>query len=249
MRIPDFKKLLSRIAKFIGKELIAEKAIGILSCKKIEITMFGGKAAEKIYKEHSSPHKKIPFVGAKTLGVALANIPEKPDETFKGKRFREARRKRNRARQEGFRCEKIPSIKYIDDIYAIHTSTSVRQNRPIGSNLRDMNKIRKFCEENKIIYGVLDRHDRLKAYASGVNCGEIIVLNRCIGDYDSLKFGIMFLLISEILFEFAKCRQLHGVPLWIQHNMFFARTAGARQFKKEAGFRPYRVKWLWNDQE
>lgn len=248
MLMPYFKKILSRISVAIGQRLIAEKIIGIVECENVEITMFGGNAAEQIYKKHSAPHRIFPFVGSKTLGVALATIPRETEEIFKGKRFHEARRKTNRARREGFKCEKALSMKYVDDIYAIHASTSIRQDHPVADNMLDINEIRNFCEENTLIHGVFDRNGKLKAYAAGVVCGEIFVLKRCIGHYDSLKYGIMFLLVFELLVEMVRYRQLHGIPLWIQHDMFFARTAGARQFKKEAGFRPYRVKWLWSDQ-
>lgn len=245
--MPHFKEILLNLAAAIGRPLLVQKVIGIIECEKLEITISGGDAAKKIFNRYSSPHRKFPFVGSKTLGVALAAIPEKSDDIFKGKSYHEARRKRNRARRQGFECKKVPSTKYLDDIYAIHTSASIRQNRPVADDMLDKGEIQKFFEEHKEIYGVFDRHGVLKAYATGIIGGEALVLRRCIGHYDSLKYGIMFLLVFKILADMVKHRQLHGFPRWIQHDMYFVRTAGARQFKKEAGFRPYRVKWRWSD--
>ena len=39
--------------------------------------------------------------------------------------------------------------------------------------------------------------------------------------------------------------RLQGRPRWLQYAIYWDGTDGLRQFKRELGFRPYRVKWRW----
>lgn len=238
---------LYKIADAIGAKFIVEKSIGILLCRKIEITMFGSEDAERVYRAFVAPHKKLRVVSSKTLGVALTPVPEKPNAVFEGACFHEARRKKNRGLKKGFRFEKISPLEYVESIHAINVSTPVRQNRPIDHYLADKFQVQNFCETSSEIYGVFDQNGTLKAYAHGTICGQVFVLDRFIGYYSDLADGIMFLLMFEVLNDMVRMRQSCGAPHWLQHNMYFVSSPGARQFKKEVGFRPYRVTWRWDN--
>jgi hypothetical protein len=242
------KTAVFQIADALGAKFIVEKCIGIMQCKKIDITMFGGQDAERVYRGFVAPHRKLRIVSSKTLGVALSEVPEKPDAVFQGALFHEARRRKNRALKEGFSVKKVSPLEYIESVYAINMSTPVRQNRPIDGYLADKSRVRDFCETKSEIYGIFDHDGALKAYAHGTLCGEVFVLDRFIGHYSDLGYGIMFLLMFGVLNDMVRMRQLYGVPHWVQHDMYFVSSPGARQFKKEAGFHPYRVRWLWDGQ-
>ena len=232
----------------IELQSIGEKVLGIIRSPKIEVTMYGGQNAKSIFLSHTAPHRKLRVVGNKTLGVALIELPQETGSIFKGRYFGEARRKANRARKKGFYYQKVSAIKYFDAIYSINTSASVRQNRPLDDYMVDVLQVQKFCEKNPEIYGIFDPHGKLQAYGQGVLCGEVYVLQRFIGHCDYLNTGIMFFLMFELLSDLVNIRKTNGVPLWVQHDMYFVKSAGARQFKKETGFSPYNVKWLWSDE-
>ncbi|MDN5869472.1 MAG: hypothetical protein L0H73_01930 [Nitrococcus sp.] len=242
------KTTLYTIADTIGGRFVAEKSIGIATCNKAEITMFGDSEANLIYQRFSAPHRKFRIVGNKTLGVALSRVPGKSHEVFHGKHFHEARRKKNRALEAGFRVEKkAPSKDFLDEIHSINMSAPIRQNRPVEYHLADRRLVQECCERNVQIYGIFDCNDELRAYAHGTLCGEVFVLRRCIGHHADLRQGIMFLLMFGIFRDMIKIRQQHGVPYWLQHDSYFVRSPGLRQFKKETGFRPYRVRWRWDN--
>ncbi|MDN5849883.1 MAG: hypothetical protein L0H63_09650 [Nitrococcus sp.] len=243
------KTAFYKIADAIGGQFIVEKSIGIATCSKTEITMFGGREANLIYQRFSAPHRKFPIVGTKTLGVALSSVPEEPAGVFQGKCFHEARRKKNRALKAGFRVEKMALCKdFFDAMYTINMSAPIRQNRPVEDHLADRRRVQEFCEKNVQFYGIFNCNDELRAYAHGTLCGEVFVLHRCIGHYADLRQGIMFLLMLGVLTDMVKIRQLHSVPHWLQHDSYFVSYPGLRQFKKETGFHPYRVRWRWDNQ-
>jgi hypothetical protein len=237
---------ISEMAGAFGARFLVEKSLAIMQCDKIEVQMFGGHDAERIYRASVAPHRRLRIVGNKTLGVALAQVPVNPDEVFQGKRFHEARRKKNRAIKAGFTVKKRVPAGYYDTVYKINTSAPMRQGRMMDDYMSNKQKVQDFCATSAEIYGVFDRTDALKAYAHGTLCGEVFVLDRFIGDQDVLAHGVMFLLAFEIMIDMAKYRQLHGIPHWVQHDVYFVPNAGARQFKKEVGFVPYRVRWRWN---
>ena len=243
-----FRSALSKITDMIRKHFIVEKALGIMKCERVVIQMFGGEDAQRIYRSLSAPHRKFPIVGSKTLGVALSRVPENPSEIFQGKHFHEARRKKNRAAKAGFAVKKVAPMEYFESIYAINTSKPIRQSRPLEAYLANKSQVLAFCEESSEIYGCFGRNNELVAYAHGTICGDVFVLDRFIGNHEYLDLGIMFLINFEILTDMVRSRELHGVPHWIQHDMYFVASAGARQFKKEAGFSPYRVKWVWDNE-
>jgi len=38
----------------------------------------------------------------------------------------------------------------------------------------------------------------------------------------------------------------HEVPLWGMYDTFFGASSGLRYFKERLGFRPYKVRWIWD---
>jgi hypothetical protein len=233
-------KALRRISS-VNLRFTAEKILGIMKSERLEVQMFGGNDAYQVFRESTRARLA-------SLGVALAAVPESVGEVFRGKRFHEARRKRNRAIKAGFVVRKVTPMDHRDGIYAINNSAPVRQNRPMATYLTDLDEVRRFCETSSEIYGVFDDEGELRAYAHGILCGEVFVLDRFIGHRDALRQGVMFLLMHEVVTALVKHRQAHGNPRWVQHHLYFVSWDGARQFKKEAGFGPYRVKWSWDRQ-
>ena len=233
----------------ILSQFLVEKTLGILKSERRKIKMFGGDDAREIYLDASRRHPKLPLVRKKSLGAALAEIPQDPGAVFRGKRFHEARRKRNRALKEGYSVRKVASLDYVKRIHAINVSAPIRQNRPVDDYMATLDAVERYCEKSSEIYGVFDRAGELQAYSHGTLCGEVFVLDRFIGHCDTLKHGVMFLLMHAIYIDLVEMRQRSGYPHFVQHDMYYVPWPGIRQFKKEAGFFPYRVVWKWDDRK
>jgi hypothetical protein len=107
--------------------------------------------------------------------------------------------------------------------------------------------IEAFCEKAAQLSGVFDADGRLHAYAHPLQVGDVTIFSRLLGHADSLKFGVMYLLMIGAITQACRCYREHGHPVWAQYDMFWGASPGLRQFKRELGFRPYRVRWRWRE--
>ena len=226
---------------------LINKTREVLSSERVTIRAYGDEEARRIFNIASSPHPKLRVVQAKSLGAALCRLPDDPNAVFKGRFFHEARRKSRRAAKEGFEFRIFRALEHYDEIMAINTSCPNRQDRPLEKMLSDPNEVRAFCQRSDDVYGVFDREGRLQAYAHGVMCGDVFVLDRMIGHERALKLGIMYLLAYEVLTAIVRYKIEHGHPRFIQHDMYWGVNHGLRKFKKDVGFVPHRAKWVWTD--
>jgi hypothetical protein len=226
---------------------LVNKAREVLSSERVTIHAYGDDEARRIFNIASSPHPKLRVVQTKSLGAALCRLPDDPNEVFKGRFFHEARRKRRRAMKSGFEFKIIQGRDHYEEILAINTSSPNRQNRPVEKMLSDADEVRDFCQRSDDLYGVFDKNGRLQAYAHGIMCGDVFVLDRMIGHERSLEFGIMYLLAYELLTVIVRYKIEHGHPRFIQHDMYWGVNQGLRKFKKDVGFLPHRAKWVWTD--
>jgi len=223
------------------------RAREIVASERVEIDMYGDESARDVYRRFNSPHPLCPFIGRKSFGAALLHLPTAAQGFLKGGDYGQARRKHRRALASGFTFGEFESRGHIDDILAINRSASVRQGKPMPQAYLSRDAVEKFCEQVAKLSGVFDADCRLHAYAHPLQVGDVVIFSRLLGHAESLKLGVMYLLMVEAIRQACQRYRQHGHPVWAHYDMFWGATPGLRQFKRELGFRPYRVRWRWRE--
>lgn len=213
----------------------------------VRIGFFGNAENAAIYRRWSARHPRFPLLRRKELGVALIELPDSFSEYLEGKEKEYLRRRRNRAIRLGYTFRPFDISDEIDAVMAVNTSMGVRQGRRISASYISRDEVLALHSQGSVNYGVFDAEGRLAAYAYVPNCGEFGTLSRLFGHGDHLEKGVMFLLITSIVQELIELRQSHPRLRWLNYDMWFGGASGLRFFKQQVGFRPYRVKWFWDD--
>jgi hypothetical protein len=95
-------------------------------------------------------------------------------------------------------------------------------------------------------FGVKNKDGKLLAYCYIGFFGEFILINTLLGHKKYLNDGIMYMMMVElnkIVFEQYKKNEYK----YIMYDTFFGATDGLKLFKKKLGYKPYKVKWIWED--
>ena len=211
----------------------------------ISIRISGDDTSKGIFRSLTQPHPRYRFIQNKRWGVALLPLPDTFNEYIKGKDKQYLRRKRKRALDLGFNFTSINPLEHISEVLSINTSVPVRQGMPMDPSYLSIEHLKNFFEHKPKIYGVFDSKGVLKAYADTPIAGEVFLFSRLLGDYEELDKGIMYLLISGVIQEMIGCKNQYGAPLWAMYDTFFGASPGLRYFKERLGFRPYKVRWIW----
>lgn len=235
-----------RLKKIV--RLLAEGLRRGLTGERVSIAMSGEAAARSVFDEWSAPHPHFRFIAKKQWGPALISLADEGETYLKGSRYADARRKARRAEKAGFTVRACTAAHHKAEILAIHQSAPRRQGRPVWDDLVCEADVSAYCEKPFQCTGVFDAAGGLRGYVQWADAGDIIVFCRLMGHHDSLRLGIMYLLLSRVITGAAAEAHLPGRPRWVQYAMYWDGTDGRRQFKRELGFRPYRVKWSWRPQ-
>jgi len=172
---------------------------------------------------------------------SVLQIPEAIDDWRAD--HRSARKRAARARRFGYRFQPINRSLYTDDIWAINTSATHRQGRPMTASYRrrpsDAPLPAYACARHSVrTYGVL-RGDRLRAYLWLYRAGDLALVSSILGHASDLADGIMFLLFDGVLE--AETWHTPGVMVYTRHD---SGTDGLRFFKERLGFAAAEVAWL-----
>jgi len=217
----------------------------IRALPEVSICISGDDTRKELFHYLTQPHPKYRFIQNKRWGVALLPLPNTFEEYLKGKGKQALRTNRKHALDLNFHLCSINPLDYINEILSINTSAPVRQGTPMASSYLSAKHLKLAFENKPKIYGVFDSNGALKAYADTLIAGEIFLFSRLLGHYEELDKGIMYLLISGVIQEMIERKTNHGTPLWAMYDTFFGASPGLRYFKERLGFRPYRVKWIW----
>jgi hypothetical protein len=217
----------------------------ILGLHEVTIRISGDPNSKSTFHELTKPHPKYKFIQNKRWGAGLLLLPERFDDYLKGKDKQALRTNRRRSTEYGFRFDKFAPSEHLEAILAINTSTRVHQGYRMSSAFLNIGSLRNWTEDKPTIYGLFDPHESLKAYAHVRHCGEVAIFSSLLGHAEDLDKGIMYLLVSEVIREMIehKCRQ--GIPIWAMYDTFFGASPGLRYFKERLGFKPYKVRWIW----
>jgi len=202
---------------------------------------------KKTYNYFTKPHRLKLFKN-KTLGVTKKGFDEYNnfDEYYKsinGKNS--AAYYARKALRREYKFVEIDRNNYIDDIYEINTSSTIRQGREMSSGyLQRQDKY--INESNYKYFGVVNGGGKLLSYCNIGFYGEFAVVVTLLGHKQYLNDGIMYLMMIElnkIMFEEYK---LKGYK-YIMYDTFFGASEGLKKFKEKLGYKPYKVRWIWEE--
>jgi hypothetical protein len=217
----------------------------ILRLPEATIRMFGDEHSKNIFTNFTQPHPKYKFIQNKRWGVALLPLPSQFEEYLKKNEL--LRRKRRRSLDFGLRFDTLDPSQHLDEILAINRSVQFRQGAFMESSYLNMEQLTLWATYKPLIYGVFDTNGVLSAYTHTPVCGEVFIFSRLLGHGNDLDKGIMYFMISEVIRQMIECRAKQGVPLWAMYDTFFGAGPGLRFFKERLGFKPHKVRWVWED--
>lgn len=210
----------------------------IFTLPKISLYLDG---AQEQFKFYNQLHPKYKIIKRKTLGVCLVDLRafeshEEYLKTINGKNS--AAYYARKAQKRGYSFQQINRNDFIDQIYEINTSAEIRQGIPM---LREFtNKVEHFPDERHYrYYGVLDKEGILRSYCWSVVSGQVMIVDTLLGHKKFLNDGIMYLLLTNIVKESMKIRNVTH----LMYDMYFGGQKGLKMFKTKLGFQPYHVKW------
>jgi hypothetical protein len=213
---------------------------------KVTIRMSGDGSCRNMFYYLTKSHPRYKIIQNKCWGAALLPLPNSFETYLQGKSKELLRRKRARAFKLGFHFSIINPFDHLEEIIFINTSMPMRQGRPITVSYQNIDRIKVAFKHATKVYGVFDAKGVLKAYANTPISGEVFIFSTLLGHGDDLQKGIMYLLISEVIREMTEHKLQGGIPLWAMYDTFFGASKGLRYFKERLGFKPYRVKWVWD---
>jgi len=227
--------------------------IAILKLKEVSIRFRNFNKNNKscyleIYKYFTKSHNRYKIFKNKTLGVGLIDINnfinfEDYNNSINGKNS--AAYYMRKANKRGYRFIEINKNDFVEEIYRINTSVEIRQGQKMSKQY-----LEKIISYDKVpcfkYFGVVDKNNKLFAYCDIAFLGDFISINRLLGHKKYLNEGIMYLMIIELnKLIFEKYKQI-GYK-YIMYDTFFGASDGLKKFKEKLGFKPYKVKWIWEN--
>jgi hypothetical protein len=225
---------------------LAREALELRRLPVVKIEMTGEESCHGHYLFFTRRHARWKLIQNKKWGVALAEVPERPED-YKRQTSRLMRRRVKHATEAGFTFERIKATDRVDEILAINRSADERQGRPIHPDYLDEPTVRRYLEQSGDVYGVNDASGTLRAYLFLRVCGQVAFIERLLGHADALEQGVMYLLIMGTIEDLIEHRRRTGGPAWFMYDMFSGASPGMRDFKHVIGCRPYRVEWSWRE--
>lgn len=183
----------------------------------------------------------------KTIGVALIDISlyKNFDEYYKtvnGKNS--AAYYARKAAKRNYQFVEIDRNNYRDDIYEINTSSQERQGKKMSASYLQKAEYYE-NKSNYRYYGVVGQNGKLFSYCSIGLYGDFAVVVTLLGHKNFLNEGIMYLMMTEAHRALFAEFQNNSPCRFIMYDTFFGASEGLKLFKRKLGYKPYRVKWIW----
>lgn len=202
---------------------------------------------QKTFRYFTKLHR-LKIIKNKTIGVALIDLHlyenfENYYKSINGKNS--AAYYSRKALRKGYNFIEIDRNDFIEDIYQINTSAQNRQGKKMSEGY--LQKVEKYKDEfNYRYFGVTNENGKLLSYCNIAFYGEFSLIVTLLGHKKYLNDGIMYLMIikfSEMMFNEYKQKGYK----YIMYDTFFGASEGLKKFKQKLGFKPYKVKWLWEN--
>jgi len=150
-----------------------------------------------------------------------------------------------KAKKREYKFLEIDRNNYIDDIYEINTSIDIRQGQKMANSY--LTKVKSYRNEpNYRYFGVVDQNGKLRSYCNVAFYGEFALIVTLLGHKKYLNDGIMYFMLvelSRLIFNEYKSQGYR----YIMYDTFFGASDGLKKFKTKLGFKPYKVKWKWEN--
>lgn len=211
---------------------------------RVEIQLWGGELAHRIYKQFTRRHPRLPVIPYKAIGVALLELPADLETYLKTPGRGIVRDNRKKALKAGYTVRSINPLEHLEAILGIHNSLGSRA-EVLPAEYFSEEGLRTYYQVPKESWGAFDAEGSMVAYADLMQTGEIGGFSRLIGHADSLKKGVVYLLTAEILAVLMARRAETGQPKWVMHDTYFGAAPGLKAFKDACGFTPKWVRWKW----
>lgn len=226
---------------FLGRLLRPLNVLAALGSLPVAQLRFDGRLdPEHIEATHASfarPHPRYRLFGAKTMGVALIDLARfaSPGDYLRAVRRRgHAGPQSRKAQARGYRLRPIDRNAHIDEIHAINHAVAVRQGRPMSGSYAEI--VEQYtARPHYRYYGVFDCKDRLWAYCNLGLFGNFALVDQMLGYHN--RDGVMYFLLKEIVCSLIE----EGQVDYLMYDMLLGGRARLREFKRRAGFAPYRV--------
>lgn len=241
--------LVKKIENLISdlKEICGLPKINIsLGCYKTKDDEFYKKVVSDFYYEATSRHSKLLIVPQMKYGVALSDLAEDFD-TFFMKIAPAARRNYKKSSRLKYIFRKINASEYTDEIYAIRTSTKVRQGRLPDKILKkkvsaNENPVPLYKGYGYPYYGVFSEDGVLVAYAGILVTGEIAIMESIYGHAKYQSDGVVPFLIINLAKEWIESDE-YGNVKYFSYGTYYGASETMRRFKKKMDFKPHNVNW------
>jgi hypothetical protein len=198
----------------------------------------GAAHEEQLFAAFRRRHPRYLVIRRKSMGVALLDLSVLAGRDAYVATYAHVRYMDKKARLGGYQVRVFDPEDWRDDLHAIHTSTGVRQGRPMDSAY--LSRCGAYARYPDDRYLGVFRDDSVVAYLHLVVAGEVAIMSRHIGHFDHLRNGVMYQLTAEAVAE----SKVHaGAPRFLMHDMYFGAPPGLRFFKAKNGFVPHRVRW------
>ena len=228
-----------------------KKIIEIIKLPRVKIVFVDDdKTGElkELYHHFTRRHSKYFIFRNKTIGVMLYKLPKSVEEyenMITGKNS--VSYYTRRCTKLGYYTKYFKQKEFIDDIYAINTSTDERQGYKMTDAYLNKPEIEK--EKKCIDYiGVFNKEDTLVGYIRLIKTKNVYVVGKLLGHNDYLKDNIMYLLLHDLTEDLIKKNAKNDYVQYFMYDTYFGGTDGLRLFKKRNCFVPYRVKWKYEKQ-
>jgi hypothetical protein len=204
-----------------------------------------------LFEEFTLPSLAHPGFGELEVNVSVKIIPDDVEkEWFGSPEAYWMRQKIRRAIKLGYTFQRFEYNDYLDDLYEINTSLSVRQGRAMSSSYMErpmpqMPSPTPSCLRHRNDWLGVFRDGKLYAYALIVQAGEMMLFSMILGHGDHMDDGIMNLLVYESV-------RMYRAESATQYAVYYLQdsgTEGLQFFKRKMGFAGHRVRWALSRRE
>lgn len=168
--------------------------------------------------------------------IAIIKIPNTIKD-YESKIGVKSRNMIKKATKNNFIYKKFQWNEHLDDIFEINTSTSKRQGRDMDTSYKNYPK--KVDISDNIYIGIFN-DEKLVAYIELYVYEDFGMINRILGHYAYLKFGIMNLALYGLV---AECISSENIK-YINYLTMANKDNPLSSFKKRVGFEQFSLKVL-----
>jgi hypothetical protein len=146
-----------------------------------------------------------------------------------------------KARKRGYVYHGFDYNNYLQDIYEINTSKSVRQGKPMTSSYTiyptPIHSKYQGCDNHTYFWAGGFKDGKMYAYCAVAVVNELAIINTILGHADALTDGIMNGLINYLV---QVCRVVYGVK-YLNYLTMENSSESLQAFKRHVGFESYTV--------